>query len=126
RPDALRRHPARPRAGDRLRHRERRAPPPYDDNPPPPQHPRRGAACGVLGLPGGGGEAPIIVDGETGTVILHPTDEVVAQYRARKAELERHDRDLLEVRELKAVTRDGVEIALMANIDLPEEVDEVV
>ncbi len=80
---------------------------------------------GILGLPGGGDEAPIIVDGETGTVILHPTDEVVEQYRARKAALERHDRDLLEIRELKAVTRDGIEVCLMANIDLPEEVEEV-
>ncbi|HEY7213991.1 MAG TPA: phosphoenolpyruvate--protein phosphotransferase [Thermoanaerobaculia bacterium] len=80
---------------------------------------------GILGLSGGGDEAPIIVDGETGTVILHPTEEVVAQYRARKVERERHDRDLLEIRELKAVTRDGAEVHLMANIDLPEEVEEV-
>jgi phosphoenolpyruvate-protein phosphotransferase (PTS system enzyme I) len=70
-------------------------------------------------------EAPIIVDGETGMVILHPTEPVVAQYQARKAELERRDRDLLATRELAAVTRDGVEIRLMANIDLPEEVEEV-
>ncbi|HEV8582045.1 MAG TPA: phosphoenolpyruvate--protein phosphotransferase [Thermoanaerobaculia bacterium] len=70
-------------------------------------------------------DAPIIVDGETGTVILHPTDEMVSQYQARKAELERRDRDLLAVCDLAAVTRDGVEISLMANIDLPEEVEEV-
>src|SRR6185295_3546576 len=80
---------------------------------------------GILGLSGGGDEAPIIVDGETGTVILHPTDEVVARYRARKAERERRDLDLLEIRELQAVTRDGAEVCLMANIDLPEEVEEV-
>ncbi|HKI03664.1 MAG TPA: phosphoenolpyruvate--protein phosphotransferase [Thermoanaerobaculia bacterium] len=70
-------------------------------------------------------EAPIIVDGEKGTVILHPTPEVVSQYRARKAELERRGHDMLATRELQAVTRDGVEILLMANIDLPEEVEEV-
>lgn len=70
-------------------------------------------------------EAPIIVDGESGTVILHPTAEVLAEYRARKEEIERRDRDLLATRELAAVTRDGVEIRLMANIDLPEEVEEV-
>jgi phosphotransferase system enzyme I (PtsI) len=70
-------------------------------------------------------EAPVIIDGETGTIILHPTEEVVARYRARKKEIERRDQDLLATRELAAVTRDGVEIKLMANIDLPEEVDEV-
>jgi phosphotransferase system enzyme I (PtsI) len=70
-------------------------------------------------------EVPVIIDGETGKVVLHPTDEVLLQYRALKDELDRRDRDLLATRELAAVTRDGVEIALMANIDLPEEVEEV-
>jgi phosphotransferase system enzyme I (PtsI) len=70
-------------------------------------------------------DAPIIVDGENGTVVLHPTRETVETYCARKADLERRDHALLATRELEAVTRDGVEINLMANIDLPEEVDEV-
>lgn len=84
------------------------------------------AVAGLVGIMGRlRDEAPIIVDGETGTVILHPTEEVVARYRARKEEIERRGRDLLATRELQAVTRDGVEIRLMANIDLPEEVDEV-
>ena len=84
------------------------------------------AVAGLVGIMGlVRDEAPVIVDGETGTIILHPTEEVVAQYRARKAELERRDQDMLATRELAAVTRDGVEIRLMANIDLPEEVDEV-
>ena len=78
---------------------------------------------GVMGLLSD--EAPIIVDGEKGTVILHPTEEVMRQYRARKTEIERRDRDLLATRELAAVTRDGAEIQLMANIDLPEEAEEV-
>jgi phosphotransferase system enzyme I (PtsI) len=78
---------------------------------------------GVMGLLSD--ETPIIVDGETGKVILHPTAEVLLKYRARKAELERRGHDLLATRELQAVTRDGVEILLMANIDLPEEVEEV-
>ncbi|HEX4962700.1 MAG TPA: phosphoenolpyruvate--protein phosphotransferase [Thermoanaerobaculia bacterium] len=84
------------------------------------------AVAGLVGVRGRlCDDAPIIVDGETGTVILHPTQEEVVRYRVRKAEIERRDRDLLATRELAAVTRDGVEVALMANIDLPEEVDEV-
>src|SRR6202035_5992987 len=70
-------------------------------------------------------EDSVIVDGEAGTVILHPTPDVVEQYRARGVELDRRERELLATRELDAVTRDGVRIELMANIDLPEEVDEV-
>ncbi|HEV2854216.1 MAG TPA: phosphoenolpyruvate--protein phosphotransferase [Thermoanaerobaculia bacterium] len=84
------------------------------------------AVAGLVGIMGRlRDESPIIVDGETGTVILHPTEEVIARYRARKEEIERRGRDLLATRELQAVTRDGVEIRLMANIDLPEEVEEV-
>lgn len=69
--------------------------------------------------------APIIVDGENGVVVLHPTEAVLEEYHGRLAELQRRDRDYLATRELGAVTTDGVEINLMANIDLPEEIDEV-
>ena len=84
------------------------------------------AVAGLVGIMGMlHDEAPIIVDGDTGTVILHPTEEVVREYRARKEQIESRDRALLATRELAAVTRDGVEVRLMANIDLPEEVEEV-
>jgi phosphotransferase system enzyme I (PtsI) len=84
------------------------------------------AVAGLVGVMGQlSDEAPVIVDGETGRLILHPTREVLRQYLRKKAELERRDRDLLATRELAAETRDGVRIELMANIDLPEEVEEV-
>jgi phosphotransferase system enzyme I (PtsI) len=70
-------------------------------------------------------DAPVIVDGGLGAVIVHPTAEVLQEYQARQLEIRCHERDLLATRELEAVTLDGVRIALMANIDLPEEVDEV-
>jgi phosphotransferase system enzyme I (PtsI) len=84
------------------------------------------AVAGLAGVIGCvGDQASIIVDGETGTIVLHPTPEVMEEYLARKRELERRDSAYLATRELGAVTTDGVEINLMANIDLPEEVDEV-
>jgi phosphoenolpyruvate-protein phosphotransferase (PTS system enzyme I) len=84
------------------------------------------AVAGLVGVMGRlSDEAPVIVDGETGRVVLHPTREVLRDYARRKAELERRDRDLLATRELAAETRDGVCVQLMANIDLPEEVAEV-
>jgi phosphotransferase system enzyme I (PtsI) len=70
-------------------------------------------------------QAPIIVDGETGQVILHPTHETLERYQERRQEILTRDRTMMETRDLGAVTRDGVEILLMANIDLPEEVQEV-
>jgi phosphotransferase system enzyme I (PtsI) len=84
------------------------------------------AVAGVSGLVGLiDDEAPIILDGEAGAVILHPTAQVLAEYRGRQRDIARRDRALLATRELAAVTKDGVGIELMANIDLPEEVDEI-
>jgi phosphotransferase system enzyme I (PtsI) len=69
-------------------------------------------------------DVPLIVDGEEGTVIVHPTSEMLDRYRARRFDLQCRDRDLMKTRELEAITRDGVAVSLMANIDLPEEVEE--
>jgi phosphoenolpyruvate-protein phosphotransferase (PTS system enzyme I) len=68
--------------------------------------------------------ASIIVDGETGTVVMHPDAETLERYRKRQAELHSRDQDLLATRDLGSVSSDGVEVLLMANIDLPEEADE--
>lgn len=68
---------------------------------------------------------PVIIDGERGVVILHPTPAVLESYRERMAQLRTRDLTLLETRDLPARTRDGVAIRLMANIDLPEELDDV-
>ena len=83
------------------------------------------AVAGVTGITGQVvDDTPLIVDGEQGTVILDPTAEVVDRYRMRRFDLQCRDRDLMMTRELPAVTRDGVAVSLMANIDLPEEVEE--
>jgi phosphoenolpyruvate-protein phosphotransferase (PTS system enzyme I) len=68
--------------------------------------------------------ARVILDGDEGVLILYPTPEVLQEYRRRKGEIEKKEESLLETRELTTVTRDGVRVHLMANIDLPEEVDE--
>ncbi len=84
------------------------------------------AVAGLTGVIGCVSDnATIIVDGENGTIILHPTEAVLEDYRSRLTDLQQRDRDYLATRELGAVTTDGVEIKLMANIDLPEEVAEV-
>ncbi len=66
-------------------------------------------------------EDPIVVDGGEGTVLLHPTTEILERY----AGMRRRDRERDLRREAGpsdvARTGDGVEIELMANIDLPEE-----
>jgi phosphotransferase system enzyme I (PtsI) len=69
-------------------------------------------------------DVPVILDGEQGSVILYPTAEILERCKTRRFDLECRDRDLMMTRELESVTRDGVAVSLMANIDLPEEVEE--
>jgi phosphotransferase system enzyme I (PtsI) len=69
-------------------------------------------------------DVPVVVDGEQGALILYPTTEVLDQYRMRRFDLQCRDRDLMKTRELESITRDGARVSLMANIDLPEEVEE--
>ncbi len=63
----------------------------------------------------------VIVDGHAGTVIVNPTAETVALYRQRLEELDQERRLLSRLKRLPAVTRDGVEISLQANLELPRE-----
>jgi phosphotransferase system enzyme I (PtsI) len=84
------------------------------------------AVAGLAGIIGQvEDQAQVIVDGETGVLILYPTSEVLTEYRSRQVEIQRRASDLLATRDLRSVTRDGVEIHLMGNIDLEEEVEEV-
>jgi phosphotransferase system enzyme I (PtsI) len=86
----------------------------------------------VLGVPGIIGElaeqaeAPIIVDGDTGRVVIHPDGATLEECRRQQRERARRQIELIEGVELPTVTGDGIEVQVMANIDLPEEVDEVV
>jgi phosphotransferase system enzyme I (PtsI) len=65
----------------------------------------------------------LIVDGERGHVLVNPDPDQVREYEQRRSEWERHEEELLKLRDLPAVTEDGVEIALLANIELPDEVE---
>jgi phosphotransferase system enzyme I (PtsI) len=66
----------------------------------------------------------VVVDGDAGTLILHPNPEEVARHEAAREELRRREALLLATRDLRALTRDGVAVRLQANIDLPEEIDD--
>lgn len=65
----------------------------------------------------------IVVDGDTGRIVLDPDEEALADYRRRAAARERLERELTRLRALPAVTLDGVPIALMANLELPRDLE---
>lgn len=71
-------------------------------------------------------EDPVVIDGTEGEMILHPSPEVLADYVERQ-ERQAAEESLLEpIRDLRSVTRDGVTVDLLANVDLLEEIDDAV
>jgi phosphotransferase system enzyme I (PtsI) len=80
---------------------------------------------GVVGLKDATRRIPpgalLVVDGSRGVVVVEPSARILEHYRAEQ------ERDLIEVgrlqdtRALPAVTRDGVAVTLLANVEFPEE-----
>ncbi len=66
----------------------------------------------------------VVVDGSEGVIVLNPVPATVARYEAKREDLVRAARQLYRLRRLPAVTRDGTEIALQANLELPRELDQ--
>ncbi len=67
----------------------------------------------------------LLLDGYSGLLIIHPSEQTLYEYGAiehRKGEVEKK---LVDLRELKSVTRDGRHIVLSANIEMPSEVEAV-
>ena len=67
----------------------------------------------------------LIVDGDTGVVILRPDAETTTQYQERVERLHEYRRVLREMATLEAITKDGVRIQLLGNIEFPREVNSV-
>jgi phosphoenolpyruvate-protein phosphotransferase (PTS system enzyme I) len=67
------------------------------------------------------GEA-CIVDGERGEVVLSPSADVIARYDEEAGRRRQRAEALLRELELPAETPDGHRVALLANVEIPEEV----
>jgi phosphotransferase system enzyme I (PtsI) len=66
----------------------------------------------------------IIVNGEDGTVIISPTDEMVEIYSKKKEQLHKNEQYLLKLKKLSTVTRDNKRITLMINLDHKDSLEE--
>ncbi|MSR44881.1 MAG: phosphoenolpyruvate--protein phosphotransferase [Phycisphaerales bacterium] len=67
----------------------------------------------------------IIVDGEGGLVIVRPDDAVLARYQLLARETEHRRHALRSDATQPSVTRDGMAVALLGNIEFPEEISTV-
>ncbi len=67
-----------------------------------------------------------MVDADRGEVVLQPDDRAVSEAHHRREAWLAHERGMTPVQAGPAVTRDGVEIHLRANIEFPEQVERAV
>lgn len=67
--------------------------------------------------------APVIVDGQTGFIIVDPSEQTLAWYEAQKAELAVFEKELRELKNLPAETQDGYSVTMRANVELLEETE---
>jgi phosphotransferase system enzyme I (PtsI) len=70
-------------------------------------------------------DSTVVIDGNRGVVIIDPDEETLGQYRDYARELTRFEHELDAIRDKPAVTRDGVEIELLGNIEFPDEAEQV-
>ncbi len=68
----------------------------------------------------------IIIDGFHGLVIINPDEEQLKDYQARIGRLSKYDEELYKIRELPAITTDGREIEMLANLDVSDEMSFII
>lgn len=67
----------------------------------------------------------VIVDGLSGEVIIHPSDEIVAEYRTKQHEYDLQIAEWKKLRDEPTLTKDNVQVELAANIGTPADVEGV-
>jgi phosphotransferase system enzyme I (PtsI) len=67
----------------------------------------------------------VIVDGVHGVLIVAPDELVLEEYQRRQRELESRRQKLKRIRGTPATTRDGTAVDLHANIELPQDIEQV-
>lgn len=68
----------------------------------------------------------VIINGNTGVVIINPDEEALADSRVEEQARSKVEAELLTIRDLPAETQDGHVISLQANIEFPPEIDDAI
>ena len=64
----------------------------------------------------------IIVDGITGDVIINPSEDVIAEYEAKKEKFKAEQEELKKLIDVKTTTKSGKRVEVCGNIGQPEDV----
>ncbi len=68
----------------------------------------------------------IILDGYKGIIIVNPSQSLIEEYQNKLKKVKDIERKLEHLKSLPAETIDGKKLTLLANIELPDEVDEAI
>lgn len=63
----------------------------------------------------------LIVDGNTGVVIVDPSEEMLVDYRQQQQKTKEREKELIQYKDVLAKTRDGKRIEVSANIGSPDD-----
>lgn len=64
----------------------------------------------------------LVIDGESGEVVVNPTEEVSKSFLERKRRIKFLEREVIKYASLPAETQDGVRVQLQANIEMVDEI----
>ena len=64
----------------------------------------------------------VILDGITGDVIINPSEEVIAEYKAKKEKFTAEQEELKKLIDVKTTTKSGKRVEVCGNIGKPEDV----
>ncbi|HOM60396.1 MAG TPA: phosphoenolpyruvate--protein phosphotransferase [Anaerohalosphaeraceae bacterium] len=70
-------------------------------------------------------QSMVIVDGNRGVVIIDPDEPTLEEYRTYARQFIEFEQELDQFRDVPAVTRDGVPITLLGNVEFPDEAEVV-
>ncbi|WP_082349090.1 phosphoenolpyruvate--protein phosphotransferase [Candidatus Kryptonium thompsonii] len=68
----------------------------------------------------------VILDGYKGIIIINPNQSLIDEYQEKLTRISEFEKKLEQLRFLPAETIDGKKFTLLANIELPDEVDEAI
>jgi phosphotransferase system enzyme I (PtsI) len=67
----------------------------------------------------------LIIDGTRGVLIVNPDERILQEFKLRQSELQIERNKLMRLKSAPSVTLDGEEVALLANIELPQDIEKV-
>ncbi|HWR10712.1 MAG TPA: phosphoenolpyruvate--protein phosphotransferase [Rectinemataceae bacterium] len=68
---------------------------------------------------------PLIVDGDRGVIVIDPDETALKKEKASQDLRIIREKEFAGIRDMPAATKDGVRVLLMANLEVPEEVESV-